>query len=143
MRPVPTPEQEQLRLAVREFCAGEIDVPRLRSWEESAWGVDDRHPHSRARRTWTFVTFAAAPAAFPRFLDVDRRRFEFLRRCSAIRAACLGSLRMGGEWAGRPEQTHTNKESINENENETNKRNRCIGYTERSNEQIRTDHSFS
>ena len=41
MRPVPTPEQEQLRLAVREFCAGEIDVPRLRTWEESAWGVDE------------------------------------------------------------------------------------------------------
>ncbi|MDG2306364.1 MAG: acyl-CoA dehydrogenase family protein [Candidatus Binatia bacterium] len=40
MRPTATPEQEELRFAVRDFCAREVTPDRLQTWETTADGAD-------------------------------------------------------------------------------------------------------
>src|SRR5262245_46106238 len=37
-----TEEQEELRRAVRDFCAREVDPERLLAWEKDPRGLDDR-----------------------------------------------------------------------------------------------------
>lgn len=52
MRPVPTAEQEELRQAVRDFCAREVSPERLLAWEQSEDGVDEQVRSATARLGW-------------------------------------------------------------------------------------------